>query len=204
MKHTVIIHSGYYERLTIASVLNHLDLKILPYTSLTEFYNSGTGMGVDSIIIEITETTANFNTVMKFIRRMDFLYNPPRVIVITKIEQNDKLSQLAAENIDMLISEQEELSVLRKMLITGASDLNYQMSVSPYLQHKRSESVKSLQKCLTAMECEVLQEIKTMKTNDNVAKKLGKSSKTISTHKRNAMKKLGLKNSIELYKYLMQ
>lgn len=172
--------------------------------SLNEFYNSGVGMGVDSIILEVKDSPENFNAVMKFIRRMDFLYTPPRLIVVTKIEQTDKLALLTEEGIDMLISEQEALPVLRKMLITGAADLNYQMAISPYLQQKQMASVQSAQQCLTATEWEVLNEIKTMKTNASVAEKMGKSSKTISTHKRNAMKKLGLKNSIELYKYLIQ
>jgi len=204
MKQTVIIHSGYYERLAISAVLNQLDLKTHAFSSLVEFYNSGIGTGIDSIILEVQDTSDDFNAVMKFIRRMNFLYIPPRVIVVTKIEQNDKLAQLSDENIDMLISEQEEISVLRKMLITGASDLNYQRALSPYFQQKRATSAQSSQKFLTATEWEVLMAIKTMKTNSNVAQKLGRSCKTISTHKRNAMKKLGLKNSIELYKYLMQ
>lgn len=204
MKQTVIIHSGFYERLTITSVLNQLDLKTHSFSSLTEFYNSGIGTGVDSIIIEAQDASDSFNAVIKFIRRMNFLYIQPRVIVITKIEKSDKISELAEEGVDMLISEQEEISVFRKMLITGASDLSYQQALSPYFQQKKTTSAQFSHKCLTATEWEVLMEIKTMKNNTDVALKLGRSCKTISTHKRNAMKKLGLRNSIELYKYLMQ
>lgn len=204
MKQTVVIHSGYYEMLTLSSILNHVDSKVNLFTSLNEFYESGIGMSVDCIIIEINNNVENFNSVIKFIRRMDFLYKPPRVIVITKIEQYDRLTRLVEENIDMLISEQEELTVLRKMLITGVVDLNYQMTISPYLNRKKNEVFHPARMCLTSMEREVLCEIKSMKTNSGVAQKMGKSSKTISTHKRNAMKKLGLKNSIDLYKYLMQ
>lgn len=204
MKQTVIIHSGFYERLTITSVLNQLDLKTHSFSSLTEFYNSGIGTGIDSIIIEAQDVSDSFNAVIKFIRRMNFLYIQPRVIVVTKIEKSDKISELAKEGVDMLISEQEEISVFRKMLITGASDLSYQQALSPYFQQKTTMSAQFSQKCLTATEWEVLMEIKTMKNNTDVALKLGRSCKTISTHKRNAMKKLGLRNSIELYKYLMQ
>ncbi len=204
MKDTVIIHSGHYEMLAISHILKEAKVKPRSYSSLTEFFRSGPGMSVGFIILEVKEESSNFDAAIKFLRRLSFYYTPPQIIVMTKIEKVEKLSLLAELQVDMLISEQEDFSILRKMLITGVTDLNYHMAVSPFLKQKDNDFTRAAKKHLTEMEWQVLSAIQQMKSNATIACKLGRSVKTVSTHKRNAMKKLGLKNSIELYKYLMQ
>ena len=74
--------------------------------------------------------------------------------------------------------------------------------VSNYLQNSTSEPKKapptSSAHGLTKKEVEILQLILSGKTNTEISESLGKSKRTIETHRFNLMKKLNVKNLIEL------
>ncbi|MTI21144.1 response regulator transcription factor [Fulvivirga sp. RKSG066] len=75
---------------------------------------------------------------------------------------------------------------------------------SYYQQETGEQKSKAKNKDLTKREMEVLKEVATGKTNQEVADTLFISIKTVETHKSHILDKLGLKNTAELVKYAIK
>jgi len=75
---------------------------------------------------------------------------------------------------------------------------------SYYQQESGETKDKPKNKDLTKRELEVLKEVATGKTNQEVADTLFISIKTVETHKSHILDKLGLKNTAELVKYAIK
>ena len=90
-----------------------------------------------------------------------------------------------------------------KMVYNGGKYFSGDISdiiMSHYVENKKSdnENSKTPSHGLTKKEIEILQLILTGKTNQEIADELDKSKRTIETHRFNLMKKLQVKNLIEL------
>ncbi|MBC3219741.1 response regulator transcription factor [Serratia fonticola] len=76
-------------------------------------------------------------------------------------------------------------------------------SPRPQPQKIAPDPTPELSKTLTRREYEVLSHLKQGKTHVRTANSLGISVKTISTHKRSAMKKLNFRRSNELFRWML-
>jgi DNA-binding NarL/FixJ family response regulator len=68
----------------------------------------------------------------------------------------------------------------------------------------RRKSIKSVAPGLTRREYEIIEQVASGKTNQEVADALFVSVKTVETHKKNILDKLGLKNSLQLVRYAIK
>ena len=69
---------------------------------------------------------------------------------------------------------------------------------------KKQEKKDSQEPVLTERETEILKMIALEQTNFEIAESLYISPKTVETHRKNLMKKIGVKNSLGIYKYAMK
>lgn len=69
---------------------------------------------------------------------------------------------------------------------------------------RRKPSTKSVTSGLTRREYEIIEQVASGKSNQEVADALFVSVKTVETHKKNILDKLGLKNSLQLVRYAIK
>ena len=72
------------------------------------------------------------------------------------------------------------------------------INISP---DKRMFAIQGLQK-MTAREKQILQEVVNNKTSKEIARKHGISYRTVETHKSNILMKMGLHNTLDIFRVL--
>ncbi|WII73691.1 response regulator transcription factor [Bdellovibrio sp. 22V] len=134
------------------------------------------------------------STGLSLIEELLEVYSPSRFVLVSQLQDKKILRGYLHVGVKALIAKKDS----SEALIEGIESLSSPSQV--YL----SESFKTLlgsedpAEALTAREIEVIRLIALGKTNKDVGRDLNCSEFTIKTHKTNIMRKLNLKNSVEL------
>ncbi|MDD4108610.1 MAG: response regulator transcription factor [Prolixibacteraceae bacterium] len=82
--------------------------------------------------------------------------------------------------------------------------ISTQLAQSLFLKKKTVADEKSDLKMLTEREIEILKMVALENSNIEIAEKLYISPKTVETHRKNLMKKIGVRNSLGIYKFAIK
>ncbi|MEI6866512.1 response regulator transcription factor [Flavicella sp.] len=137
------------------------------------------------------------------------LYSPNTKSIVLSMHDSDEyiLKSIKAGASGYLLKDTGKLEFIKaiNIIFRGGKYFSGDISnviVSNYLQNSNSTPKKtpiiSSTHGLTKKEVEILQFILSGKTNTEISNSLGKSKRTIETHRFNLMKKLNVKNLIEL------
>lgn len=123
-----------------------------------------------------------------------------RVVILTCLENAGVVHALLARGVQCIVSKLDELSHLMPAVLRARSDNRY---LSPRIEALAHSIVRGRNgpAALTARELEVVRLFLSGLTVNEIATRLGRSKKTISTQKGTAMLKLGLQSDIELFRY---
>ncbi len=123
-----------------------------------------------------------------------------RIVILTCLENAGVVHALLARGVQCIVSKLDELSHLMPAILSARSD-------SRYLSPRIEAVAQSILRCrkgpaaLTGRELEVVRLFLSGMTVNEIAFRLDRSKKTISTQKSTAMLKLGLQRDIELLRY---
>ena len=100
----------------------------------------------------------------------------------------------------------DELITAIRTVAKGDSYYSSQVSskIIQHLQHRKKQKGDKLSVPLSDREIEVLQLIAEEHSNPEIAEKLFISTRTVDTHRRNLLEKLGLRNTAGLVKYAIK
>ena len=118
-----------------------------------------------------------------------------KIIILTGVQSTGLFKQLIRSNADGILLKEvsgEFLSAAIKDVMKGKRVLS--PTVEECLAFEKPK--------LTSRECQVLEYIIEGLSNEKIATKLTLSSKTIENHRYNLMQKLGVRNVVELLKYV--
>ena len=99
-----------------------------------------------------------------------------------------------------------ELAILQVMKGENylSQAISTQLAQSLFLKKKTVADEKSELKMLTEREIEILKMVALENSNIEIAEKLYISPKTVETHRKNLMKKIGVRNSLGIYKFAIK
>jgi DNA-binding NarL/FixJ family response regulator len=162
----------------------------------------------DVILMDITLGEANGIEITKILRQK---YPDLFVLVISMhAESNYILKMLEIGAAGYILKDSGKNEMLNAVRAVAAGDSYFSQQVSSvmvaYLNRKGLPQSQSARKevLLTRREMEVLKLIAGEFSNQEIAEKLFISTRTVDTHRRNLLEKLGLKNTAGLVKYAMQ
>lgn len=125
------------------------------------------------------------------------------VVLLTRHENAGVVHALLSMGIDCIVSKVDELSHLPSAIIRSHGGGRY---LSPRISTMATtiRGGRTGLQTLTPRELEVVQLFLSGLTINEIAERLSRSKKTISTQKGKAMEKLGLERDIELFRYGME
>ncbi|MBW7981173.1 LuxR C-terminal-related transcriptional regulator [Enterobacillus tribolii] len=123
------------------------------------------------------------------------------VILFTRTEDPQGLAALAEQNPFAVISKQDNVQEIRNAVIRSLME-EEGVLISPYVQARLTHAKVGCNTKMTRMEQKVISWMLEGQTIGDIAQATKRSNKTISAHKRNAMRKLGLHNNIAFCRYL--
>lgn len=99
-----------------------------------------------------------------------------------------------------------ELAILQVMKGENylSQSISTQLAQSLFLKKKAAAEVISELDMLTERETEILKMVALENSNAEIAEKLYISPKTVETHRKNLMKKIGVRNSLGIYKFALK
>jgi DNA-binding NarL/FixJ family response regulator len=129
------------------------------------------------------------------------MYDEQRYIV--------KMLQAGALGYILKNTGKQELMTAINTVMSGNSYFSREVSaimMSQFMSRKSSDSPDTSKEdiTLTKREAEIIKMISEELTNNEIADKLGISSRTVDTHRRNLLQKLDVKNTAGLVKYAIQ
>jgi DNA-binding NarL/FixJ family response regulator len=133
-----------------------------------------------------------------------------KVIILSMYENEEFLRKVLESGVSGYLlkdSTAEEVCLAIEQAHEGNSYLSPVLSrrlIDHYLEIKKGKRPKNLSPTLTGREREVLQLLAEGKSNQEIAKILDLSMKTIETHRKRMMKKLGIHHLAELVKYAIR
>ena len=160
----------------------------------------------DVILMDISMGGANGIETTALVRKA---YPGIKVLVLSMHdESNYILKILEAGASGYLLKDAGRTEMIKAIREVAAGQTYYSQKVSSVLVQqltagkKRKEHKADIP--LTRRELEVLQLIATENTNSEIAKELFISIRTVDTHRRNLIEKLGVKNTVGLVKYAIK
>lgn len=131
---------------------------------------------------------------------MRWRYPQMRIVVFTCLENAGVVHALLARGVQCIVSKLDELSHLMPAVLRARSDNRY---LSPRIAALAQSTIRGRHGpvALTGRELEVVRLFLSGLTVNEIASRLDRSKKTISTQKGTAMLKLGLQSDMELFRY---
>jgi two-component system capsular synthesis response regulator RcsB len=139
-----------------------------------------------------------------FLRRFLKQIPRPRLIVVTMIAQPQMLVGLLEIGVDGLVDKRDCMETLNQAVIDVMDGRRFVSKHAGALLGNELADIPGRAGVLSAREWEVFQLYAGGLSIISIAQRLGRSGKTIGTQRRNAMRKLGLRNEAELLDYLRQ
>jgi len=136
-------------------------------------------------------------------------YPAIKILILSMHNEIDYILKVIEVGVDGYIlkesGSQELLQAIRSIMI-GKNYQSQEISsiIVQHLQKKQDQKLKKAGIPLTRREKEVLQLIAEEYTNPEIAEKLFISIRTVDTHRRNLIEKLGVKNTAGLVKYAIK
>lgn len=143
-------------------------------------------------------------------REIAAMERPPRVLVLTQFEHEEYIKRLVQAGASGYILKSSVVGDLRRAIRTVARGEQYfAQSVSRVMIESfvRSANVAGAARgsiTLTPRETEILQFIVDGQTNQQIAKKLHISVRTVEFHRANLTEKIGVRDTVGLVKYAIQ
>ncbi|QSN61577.1 response regulator transcription factor [Caballeronia sp. M1242] len=139
-----------------------------------------------------------------FLKRFLWQKNRPRVIVVTMMSHNRMLAGLIQLGIDGIVDKRDSLDcLLEAIAATRKGGCYLSPSVSDAVA-RLPGTAPALAGVLSKREWEVFRLYASGLLVHEIARRFGRSSKTIATQMRSGMRKLGLESEGELVEYLRQ
>ena len=129
-----------------------------------------------------------------------------KIIVLTMIDSAVILRPLIELGISCIISKADEPSHLIPAVHVAAAEGNYYSPSIVPISNAFNEGLRGVSKvqALSPKEIEIIRLYASGITVTDIALKLNKTKQTISTQKASAMKKLGIEQDLDIYKYAIQ
>lgn len=150
---------------------------------------------IDILIMEIYDTNLFPMDGIDFIRRNSHHWNNITLIVCTDVDNIFLIKELMKCKARVLISKRDDIECVKYAINKGMMGDYY---CSPHLLSIVNSDDNELS--LTSSELRVMSLLLNNSTPIEISEHLGVSYKTVQTHKRNVMQKLGARNSFGLLK----
>lgn len=201
MLRVALVETSYVDAMGIYSCLKGIKVKCQPFDLCSQFISEQRLKPFDALIIEIVPFEYGLSGALDTLQLLKVSFPNLPVIVLTRSEDPYVLSRVMSYKTYTILSKQEPLSVLREAimhhLFSGAvvrSD-----AIRRFLE--KSMGLDSVQ--ITRSEERVMSCLQQGQSIGEIARRLKVSEKTISGHKRSAMRKLGLTNHANFCRYLV-
>jgi two-component system, NarL family, captular synthesis response regulator RcsB len=139
-----------------------------------------------------------------FLRRLARRAPRPRIVVVTMIAQRQMAAGLLQLGVDGIVDKRDGMPSLSRAVRAVMNGERFVSSQVSETLGDRLFDMPARAGVLSACEWQVLQLYAAGLAVPLIARRLGRSSKTIGTQKRNGMRKLGLASEAELIAYLQQ
>ena len=197
-----IIHNGIVD---ILKPLEFLEIIGHAYNG-QEAYEKAIELKPDIIFMDIGMPEMNGIEATRLIRKEN---SYSKIIALTQYEENEYIVQfLGAGGNGYLLknSKKEEFVAAIEAVLNNQRYMNYELSQNMLNSVIDKGSVPKGEKRihLTRREIEIIKKIAEEKNNQEIAKDLNISLRTVETHRRNIMQKLEAKSVISLLKYASQ
>lgn len=203
MLRIALIEPYYYDTVGVYGCFENLKTQWHHYSSGEEFLGLAPHdvPAVDVLVLGCTpddHVSMRTSEMLKAIKR-----KCPRIPVIsfTRTEDPQELASIVESHPFAVISKQDHVQELRHAVIQSMVGEDTVL-VSPYVQERLSHAKVGCNTKMTRMEQKVITWMLEGHTIRDIAQATKRSNKTISAHKRNAMRKLGLHNNIAFCRYL--
>jgi two-component system, NarL family, captular synthesis response regulator RcsB len=144
------------------------------------------------------------NNAIAFLRRVLKQVPRPRVIIVTMIAQPQMLAGLLELGVDGLVDKRDCMEALNQAIVEVVDGGRFVSLHAGALLGNELTKASGRAGVLSAREWEVFQLYASGLSLISIAQRMERSVKTIGTQRRNAMRKLGLRNESELLDYLRQ
>lgn len=206
MKRLALIESQYYDAEGIYSCVQDLDIEWFTFPNIETFLVMKGKTPFDLIIVsDSNKHDPGLSVIRTFLTTLRVYYPSIPVIVFTRVEYPLSLAMLAEQQSFALISKQDSVKEFRTLVVHGLIQQRHngeEMLVSPYVQSCLDKVKNAAGRKMSHMELNVVNWMLSGMTIHSIAQITHLSSKTISMHKRSAMKKLGLQNHATFCRYL--
>lgn len=137
-----------------------------------------------------------------FIRRR---YPSVKLVVLTMMENPGVLNALRAQGIRCLVSKADGVSNLIPAIHAAATGgTYYSPAMEKIVRTLDMDGRRGTSEALSKRELEVLRLYASGMTVNEIAERVNRSKKTISTHKARAMQKLGIERDVDLLRYAIE
>ncbi len=197
-EHPVIIHGleAFFKNSRNTKFVGHLKQSkaVLEYIKTHQ---------VDILLTEINLENINGITLIKRIKRQ---YPEVKIIVFTSETETIYGAHAIKSGASGFVCKTEDLKVLDKAILkVYNNNIYFSENIAKQLTNNtRKSQVSNDFKTLSTRELEVLNLISEGKRNRDIASQLGINEKTVSTYKTRLMKKIKVKNLVELIKKAQQ
>lgn len=159
----------------------------------------------DLLILDISMPDMNGMEVANTILKDD---PDARIIILSMYDDEDYISRCVKQGVKGYVVKNEsgaELTRAVKSVLRGKSYFSHQVQQSVFKKYSDNTPDKKIEEPdddlkLTSREIEVVRLIAEGLTSHQMAEKLLISARTVETHRANLLKKVGVKNAIELVK----
>ncbi|HBL75438.1 MAG: hypothetical protein A2W90_03855 [Bacteroidetes bacterium GWF2_42_66] len=161
----------------------------------------------DLVIIDLHMPVLNGLEATKMIRN---LYPSVKVLGLTMDNELDSIKDMleaGASGYILKNTGKAELELAIRQVIMGENYLSQSLSnqlAQSLLLKKKTTIEESELDMLTDREVEILKMVALENSNAEIAEKLYISPKTVETHRKNLMKKIGVRNSLGIYKFALK
>lgn len=162
----------------------------------------------DLVIVDLHMPVINGLEATKIIRE---LYPSVKVLGLTMDNELDSIQDMleaGASGYILKNTGKAELEIAILQVMKGenylSQSISSQLAQSLFLNRKTIIEEKSELDILTEREIEVLKMVALENSNVEIAEKLYISPKTVETHRKNLMKKIGVRNSLGIYKFALK
>jgi two-component system, NarL family, captular synthesis response regulator RcsB len=139
-----------------------------------------------------------------FLRRLSWHEIRPRLIVVTMISQSRMVAGLIQLGIDSVIDKRDGLECVHEAISVTRKGGRYLSPSAQKAFDRHPQTSPARAGVLSRREWEVFKLYASGLLIPDIARRFGRSSKTIATQKRSGMRKLGLETELELVDFLRQ
>ena len=196
-----LVETSHVDAMGIYSCMDGMDIKCQPFNLCSQFVLEHTLKPFDALIIEIVPFEYGLSGALDTLHFLKAAFPKLPVIVLTRSEDPYVLSRVISHNTYTLLSKQEPISSLREAILARllSGVIDHSDAIRGFLEKRGKQAdVK-----ITRSEERVMSCLQQGQTLGEIARKLKVSEKTISGHKRSAMRKLGLTNHANFCRYLV-